>query len=189
LFQIIFNISVERWEIGSFAKLGLRVGLCGFANVPMCGWLKLFFKMCGGKIFKTLGAVCVSSKSVRKFMLRCQSSIFRCLFFRSTFSRLAYNVLGLCEEAELEAQMFSLAQMSNRIPNVQYSTEPAFLQNPCYALVPFSSVHFVSVCRVVVRWLGSSFGFFFVWLCALEKNTNVLPKALAKLLVTLPLSF
>jgi len=39
LFQIIFNIPVERLEIGSFAKLGLWVGLCGFANVPMCGWL------------------------------------------------------------------------------------------------------------------------------------------------------
>jgi|GEM_PF-2789508 len=44
---------------------------------------------------------------------------------------LAYNVLGLCEEADLEAQMFNLAQMFIRIPNVQFSTEPAFLQNPC----------------------------------------------------------
>jgi hypothetical protein len=41
------------------------------------------------------------------------------------------NVLGLCEEAELKAQMFVLAQMFIRIPNVQFSTEPAFLQNPC----------------------------------------------------------
>jgi len=49
---------------------------------------------------------------------------------------LAPNVLGLCEEAELEAQMFGLAQMFIRIPNVQFSTEPAFLQNPCYKL-PF----------------------------------------------------
>ncbi|AMS25729.1 hypothetical protein AEM51_00590 [Bacteroidetes bacterium UKL13-3] len=38
-------------EIGSFAKLGSCVGLCGFANVPMNGWLKLFFKMCLGKFF------------------------------------------------------------------------------------------------------------------------------------------
>jgi len=44
---------------------------------------------------------------------------------------IGYNVLGLCEEAELEAQMFNLAQMFIRIPNVQFSTEPAFLQNPC----------------------------------------------------------
>jgi hypothetical protein len=36
------------------------------------------------------------------------------------------NGFGLCEEAELEAQMFSLAQMYIRIPNVQFSTEPAF---------------------------------------------------------------
>jgi len=47
------------------------------------------------------------------------------------------NVLGLCEEAELEAQMFGLAQMFIRIPNVQFSTEPAFLQNPCYLLAFF----------------------------------------------------
>jgi len=41
------------------------------------------------------------------------------------------NVLGLCEEAGLEAQMFNLAQMFIRIPNVQFTTEPAFLQNAC----------------------------------------------------------
>ena len=41
------------------------------------------------------------------------------------------DVLGLCEEADLEAQMFNLVQMLIRIPNVQFSTEPAFLQNPC----------------------------------------------------------
>jgi hypothetical protein len=47
------------------------------------------------------------------------------------FNILATNVLGLCEEADLEAQMFNLAQMFIRNPNVQFSTEPAFLQNPC----------------------------------------------------------
>jgi hypothetical protein len=41
-------------KIGSFAKLGLWVGWCGFANVPMCDWLKLFFKMCGWKNFKNI---------------------------------------------------------------------------------------------------------------------------------------
>jgi len=41
------------------------------------------------------------------------------------------NVLGLYEEAEFEAQMFKLAQMFIRIPNVQLSAEPTFLQNPC----------------------------------------------------------
>jgi hypothetical protein len=45
---------------------------------------------------------------------------------------LATNVWRLCEEAELEAQMFGLAQMFIRIPNVRFSTEPAFLQNPCW---------------------------------------------------------
>jgi hypothetical protein len=46
-------------------------------------------------------------------------------------TKLKTNVFGLCEEAELEAPMFSLVQMLIRIPNVQFSTEPAFLQNPC----------------------------------------------------------
>jgi hypothetical protein len=54
--------------------------------------------------------------------------------FAVRFSKLTANVLGLCEEADLEAQMFNLAQMFIRIPNVQFSTEPAFLQNPCYLL-------------------------------------------------------
>jgi len=42
-----------------------------------------------------------------------------------------HNGLGLCEEAELEAQMLNLAQVFSRIPIVQLSTEFAFLQNPC----------------------------------------------------------
>jgi hypothetical protein len=45
--------------------------------------------------------------------------------------KIATNGLGLCEEAELEAQMFNLVLLFIRIPNVQFSTEPAFLQNPC----------------------------------------------------------
>jgi len=47
---------------------------------------------------------------------------------------IGYNGLGLCEEAELEAQMLNVAQMFIRIPNVQFRTETAFLQNPCYRL-------------------------------------------------------
>lgn len=39
--------------------------------------------------------------------------------------------LGLCEEAELEVKMVNLAQ----IPNVQFNTEPAFLQNSCCLLI------------------------------------------------------
>ena len=102
-----------RWEIGSFAKLGSCVGLCGFANVPMCGWLKLFFKMCGGKIFKTLRWVSVGkmvwsvssySEIVNEFLS--PENLFgsqksgrfgvRLIVARSSF-RLAYNVFGLGE--------------------------------------------------------------------------------------------
>ena len=52
--------------------------------------------------------------------------------------QLVGNGLGLCEEAELEAQIFDLAQMFIRNPNVQFSAEPAFLQNPCCRLVLFN---------------------------------------------------
>jgi hypothetical protein len=44
---------------------------------------------------------------------------------------LADNGSRLCEEADFEAQMFVLAQMFIRIPNAQFSTKPAFLQNRC----------------------------------------------------------
>jgi hypothetical protein len=44
---------------------------------------------------------------------------------------IAINVLGLCEEADLKAQMFGLAQMFIRILNVLFSTDPAFSQNTC----------------------------------------------------------
>ena len=42
-----------------------------------------------------------------------------------------FNVLRLCEGGEIEAQMFNLAQMFNRIPNVQNSTKTPLLQNRC----------------------------------------------------------
>jgi len=45
--------------------------------------------------------------------------------------RVAGNVLQLGEVGELKVQMFMLAQMYNRIPNVQFSTEPAILPNCC----------------------------------------------------------
>jgi len=44
---------------------------------------------------------------------------------------LAGNSFGLGVVAELESQIFGLAQMFIRIPNVQFSIEPAFLQSPC----------------------------------------------------------
>jgi len=40
-------------------------------------------------------------------------------------------VSQLGEVADLEAQMFNLAQMFIRKPNVQFSTEPAILPNCC----------------------------------------------------------
>jgi hypothetical protein len=44
---------------------------------------------------------------------------------------IATNVLGLGEGGEIEAQMFNLAQMFIRIPNVQFSTKAPLLPNPC----------------------------------------------------------
>jgi hypothetical protein len=48
------------------------------------------------------------------------------------FVTMTHNVWQLQEVGDFEAQMFSLAQMFIRMPNVQFSTEPAFLQNPCW---------------------------------------------------------
>jgi hypothetical protein len=45
-----------------------------------------------------------------------------------------YNVLQLGEVADLEAITFNLALKFIRIPNVQFSTEPAILPNCCYGL-------------------------------------------------------
>jgi hypothetical protein len=41
------------------------------------------------------------------------------------------NGLQLGEVAEIEEQMFNICTMFNRIPNVQFSTEPAILPNCC----------------------------------------------------------
>jgi len=45
---------------------------------------------------------------------------------------LLHNVPSLGEEAELEAQTFSLAQKPIESTNVQFSTKTAFLPNVCY---------------------------------------------------------
>jgi hypothetical protein len=42
-----------------------------------------------------------------------------------------YNVKTLGEEADLEAQTFSLHQKPIESTNVQFSTKPAFLPNVC----------------------------------------------------------
>ncbi|MBK9378255.1 MAG: hypothetical protein IPM86_08430 [Saprospiraceae bacterium] len=51
------------------------------------------------------------------------------LIFMVVFSQ--PDGLGLGEVGELEAQMFSFAQMPNRITNVQFSTSAPILPNPC----------------------------------------------------------
>jgi hypothetical protein len=110
--KIIINTLLWVGKIGSFG-VSSCVGWCGGAN-PKCanvGWLKLFFKMCGEKIFKTLrwlecwqtGLVCVKLqrivnrvKVVRKFVWKSKVGRFgvRPLVVLSSF-RLAYNGHGL----------------------------------------------------------------------------------------------
>lgn len=51
----------------------------------------------------------------------------------------AGNVSGLGEVAEIEAQMFSFAQKFNRRTELEFSTKPAILPNPCYAFALFWS--------------------------------------------------
>ena len=48
-----------------------------------------------------------------------------------TVPKIAANVLQLGEVAEIEAQMFSFAQMFNRRTTVEFSTGPAILPNCC----------------------------------------------------------
>lgn len=53
--------------------------------------------------------------------------------------KMPYNVSGLGEVAEIEAQMFSFAQKFNRRTELEFSTKPAILPNPCYAFALFWS--------------------------------------------------
>jgi hypothetical protein len=53
--------------------------------------------------------------------------------------------LQLGEVADLEAQMFNLAQMFIRNPNVQFNTKPAILPNCCYSQCLFFRHCFVLV--------------------------------------------
>jgi len=50
---------------------------------------------------------------------------------------ISHNGFTLGEEADLEAQTFSLAQKPIESTNVQFSTKTAFLPNVCYAFVLF----------------------------------------------------
>lgn len=47
------------------------------------------------------------------------------------------NSLGLCEEAELEAQMINLVPLSIRIPNVQYTLNPLLYKTLLSAVFSF----------------------------------------------------
>ena len=49
--------------------------------------------------------------------------------------KMAHNVPTLGEEADLEAQTFSLAKKPIGSTNVQFSTKTAFLPNLCWAIV------------------------------------------------------
>lgn len=53
----------------------------------------------------------------------------------TVFLNITANGLQLGEVAEIEAQMFSFAQMFYRRTAVQFSTEPAILPSCCY--VPY----------------------------------------------------
>jgi hypothetical protein len=83
---------------------------------------------------------------------------------------MAANVPGLGEVAELEAQMFSFAQMFIRIPNVQFSTESATFAKPLLQAALLLS----SMCCPVELSTCLSVGLaallhFFVWLLRWKK--------------------
>jgi hypothetical protein len=82
--------------------------------------------------------------------------------------------MRLCEGGEIEAQMFKLTQMFNRIPNVQISTEAPLLQNRCYRLAFFSVVGYNHFYVVRLYHLSSAFlsclrVWCFIYFEALEK--------------------
>ncbi len=61
---------------------------------------------------------------------------------RSVSVGITANGRQLGEEAEIKAQMFSLAQKFNRNSNVQFSTSAQIAQNPCYMPFIFLGVNF-----------------------------------------------
>ena len=135
------KIILVRWVIGSFGVC-LCVGLCEGAN-PKCanaGWLKLFFKMCGGKIFKTLRWVSVGkmvwsvssySEIVNEFLS--PENLFgsqksgrfgvRLIVARSSF-RLAYNGLQLQEVGDFGDENCLPALNLIRSTKLHLTTEP-----------------------------------------------------------------
>jgi hypothetical protein len=106
----------------------------------------------------------------------------RCLLISKEVFCLTFS--GLAKVAIFTTNVDAENQSSNLAKTVIRSTEPPLLPNPCYAFVVFLGLFFPFILSVVVRWLSSSFGFFCLVLCV-GKNTNVLPKALAILFVSI----
>jgi hypothetical protein len=80
------------------------------------------------------------------------------------------TVSGLAKVAILPLNFHTKHQSSNLAKTVIRSTKPPLLPNPCYALVPFSSVcPLFMFGQEVVRGLSGSFAFF-DWLCELAKS-------------------
>ncbi len=55
--------------------------------------------------------------------------------FYAEFPAMSVNGLGLCEEADLKAQTFGLAQIFIKIHNVNLALNPLFCKTPCCAFV------------------------------------------------------
>ena len=100
---------------------GLACAVWAKANVPNVGWLKkLFFKMCGGEIFKNIWSTLVSARSVSSCneLSTVQKSVYffvaKSLGFWSKLSRLhcrptlACNVLADCRSAVYYEWLFSI---------------------------------------------------------------------------------
>jgi len=68
------------------------------------------------------------------------------LYLCPSLWRITTNGLGLCEEAELEAQMFVLAQMFIRIPMFNLALNPLFCKTPvtccAFSLCQFCFLNF-----------------------------------------------
>lgn len=73
--------------------------------------------------------------------------------------------------AKLKKKANKIGFCGIRRRNVQFTENPAILQNPCYQHTLLVIMVFG---RLVVRLLGSSFAFFCLALCV-GKNANVLP--------------
>jgi hypothetical protein len=92
------------------------------------------------------------------------------------------NLKNVCPQPMLKNLLLRLRPLRYKSGLLSLYSSAPITPIPCLRFVLFVVSTLVWVCRVVVRWLGSSFAFF-VGLCVLTKNANVLPKALAILLI------